>query len=192
MYTVERPTVLVDMDGVLADFDGKMNELMREHMPHITPVERQNFYYAQDYPEHEAQLSELSLQEGFFSSLSVVEGAIEGWNRILEAGYNPRICSSPIRANPYCTQEKLGWVEQELVPRFGKLVLDQAVITRDKHEVPGIALIDDRPALRLAEVAMWQHIVYDQPYNKASTAPRLFGWDDPNLETLLARAAQAA
>lgn len=108
-----------------------------------------------------------------------------GWGRILESGRLPRICSSPIRTNPYSEAEKLGWLEEHFAPVFGSWVVEQAIITSNKAACDGIALIDDRPKVEGADRAVWQHIIFDRPFNGYSPTPRLNGWDDGNLETLL-------
>lgn len=190
MFKPETPIVLVDMDGVLADFDKEVLQRLQDRHPHIPIVpERANFYVADDYPEHAALVRAISNEEGFFDSLPMVDGALDGWQRIIDLGYMPRICSSPIRTNPYSAPEKLGWLERHFAPVFGHWVVDQAIITRNKHKFEGIALIDDRPKLKGSDQAVWQHIIFDRPYNQNSPEPRLLGWDDPNLAHVL-KAAQ--
>ncbi|HEU4914886.1 MAG TPA: hypothetical protein VFT16_05830 [Candidatus Saccharimonadales bacterium] len=184
-FSLEAPTVLVDMDGVLADFDQEIQSRLANRHPSIPIAPRSNFYIAQDYPEHVDLVRSLSDEEGFFISLPVVDNALDGWQRILSNGYTPRICSSPIRTNQRSRQEKLGWLEREFVPIFGKWVVDQAIIAKDKAAYDGIALIDDRPGLQSADTASWQHIIFDRPYNKQSRQPRLYGWKDSNLLHLL-------
>lgn len=183
---VEMPTVLVDMDGVLADFDQRILDQLAERHPHIPiAASRSNFYISADYPEHTDIIRAMSDEEGFFRSLPVVEGALDGWQRILESDCLPRICSSPISTNPYSKAEKLGWLEEHIAPVFGSWVVDQAIITKNKEGCHGIALLDDRPELKNAHRAVWQHIIFDRPYNQLSQQPRLYGWRDTNLLHLL-------
>lgn len=186
----ERPTVLTDMDNVEADFDLEVSNRIALNHPEIPIVtDRKNFYISSDYPEHIELVRAISDEKGFFSSLPLMDGAIKGWARMIEAGYKPRICSSPISTNPYSKEEKQGWLEEHFVPTFGYWVVDQAIITKNKEEFEGIALIDDRPKLENADRATWQHIIFDRPYNKANTQPRLYGWNDSNLLKLLNAAA---
>jgi 5'-nucleotidase len=187
---MEAPVVLVDMDGVLADFDQEIVNRLRARHPHIPILaDRTNFYFSHDYPEHADVIRAMSDEEGFFDSLPMVNGALDGWQRILDGGYLPRICSSPIRTNPHSKKEKLGWLEKNFAPVFGSWVVEQAIITREKEKYPGIALIDDRPEINNAAKAAWQHIIFDHPYNQDSLQPRLYGWSDGNLLQLL-RAAE--
>jgi 5'-nucleotidase len=182
----ESPTVLVDMDGVLADFDAAILKRVAADLPHITPLPtRRNFYIADDYPEHSILIREMSRQPGFFASLPVVHGALEGWRRIIDLGYRPRVCTAPMRSNPACRTEKLAWLTKHFEPDFGPSVARQAIVTKEKHLCAGTALIDDRPEVRRSGEAIWQHIVFDRPYNQGGHRLRLHGWEDELLEELL-------
>lgn len=185
-------TLLTDMDGVVACFDERVQEILTERHPHIPIVrERPNFYIAQDYPEHEELVRAISREEGFFLSLELDEHAVEGLWRVIDAGFWPRICTSPIRTNPYSEGEKREWLQRKLVPHFGSWIAEQAIVSSNKHEWGAAALLDDRPEIESAHLASWQHIVHDRPYNSHVAGPRLRGWLDLELPNLLA-AAQAS
>ncbi|MEI6054007.1 MAG: hypothetical protein WCQ49_01425 [Candidatus Saccharibacteria bacterium] len=183
--------VLVDMDGVLVDFDGEVLRRMKTEFPYIKQLEeREKFYVSDDYPEHSELVRYISDQPGFFEALPLLDNAIEGWQRMVDLGYDPRICSSPMRSNPYCTSEKLVSIRKHLVPIFGELALVNAIISREKAEHNGIALIDDKPEIVNIEKASFTHIVFDQPYNRHVTNPRIKGWLDDNLERHLEQASR--
>lgn len=186
----ERQTVLIDMDGVQADFDSEVMERMTQQYPFIPLLGvRRNFYISDDYPEHRKLVLEISNEPGFFTSLAVVDNALEGWQRVIDLGYQPQVCSSPITANPRSEVEKLRWLQQHFAPVFGQYVVDTAIITKNKHEHNGVALIDDRPVVSRAAEANWQHIVFDKPYNQGTAGLRQYGWLDPNLADLLETAS---
>jgi 5'-nucleotidase len=72
------------------------------------------------------------------------------------------------------------------VPHFGSWVIDTAIIDKDKASYPGLAIIEDRPEIKDAHRASWVHIVFDQTYNRNSSAPyRLLRWNDPLMLTIL-------
>ena len=182
---LDKPVVLVDMDGVLADFDGATHAYLQANHPEVPIQPRRHFYYRDDYadPAHIEVLNTLHASEGFFLNLPPIDGAIQGWRQIEELGYEPRICSSPLRINKWCESEKLLWIEQYL----GSKALSSAIIDSNKELYDGIALIDDRPAIKNATHASWEHIVFTAPYNQLTTAQsRLNGWRDPSLADILA------
>lgn len=178
--------VLTDMDGVLADFDGEVIRRMRKKHPDIPILDsRQKFYISDDYPEYSNIVRQLSDEPGFFESLPCIENAVEGWKRIIELGYDPQICSSPMLSNPNSGPEKLIWLREHFAPIFGCQAVDRAIITREKYIHDSIAIIDDNPKLPRADEASWTHIIYDQPYNQYRPGPRLKGWLDDKLPSLL-------
>ena len=173
------------MDGVLADFDaGVLKELPSE----IERPVRKNFHLVDDYPRHAAAIECITSQPHFFLNLPLIDGAIAGWQRLLEAGYQPRVCTAPLSRNSQAEQGKLAWLRRNFVPRFGQVVVTDAIIDKQKFRHHGIALIDDRPEVDTNNgQATWRHIVFDRPYNKRSGAAlRLRGWEDPRLEEVLA------
>lgn len=176
--------VLVDMDGVLADFDAAVLDRLP---PDVTRVARTNFYIAQDYPRHVAQVEYITSHPDFFLDLPLVDNALQGWQRLIDAGYRPRICSAPLSRNSQSAQGKLAWLRRHFVPRFGELVVSDAIIDKRKYRHDGLALIDDRPGVDTNDgQATWRHVVFDRPYNQRSGAAlRIRGWDDPDLEDIL-------
>lgn len=192
MSTSDRPIVLVDMDGVLADFDaGVERELAAELATAVSFADRTSFYIRDSLPEHHDTVEAIHNADGFFRNLPLMEGALEGWQALIDLGYEPRICSSPLMSHLQCEAEKLAWLEEHFVPHFGPSVVETAIITRDKYLAAGIALIDDKPDIKRVDEAEWTHIVFDHSYNKsAASSLRLNGWNDPNLAELLTLAHQ--
>ena len=158
--------VLVDMDAVLADFDRAVLERLS---PEIDRVERQNFYIARDYPSHMDHVRAVYSHPEFFFTLEPVEGAVEGWQRLIDLGYDPRVCTAPLTLNPKSVEGKVAWLEEHLVPRFGSHVVTRAIFDKRKFDYERLVLIDDRPDIDTnCGRARWRHVVFDQPYNQES------------------------
>ncbi|HEV2633891.1 MAG TPA: hypothetical protein VGX23_02020 [Actinocrinis sp.] len=176
-------TVLVDMDGVLADFDRRVAQALLDKCPRLRDLgTRREFRLTTAFPEYDREISSVTSRSGFFRELPVIEGALAGWKRIEAAGFTPRVCSSPLRRNHRCEQNKRWWLAHYL----GRDVARQAIIDSDKAAHRGVALIDDRTDIVGAGGrAAWQLVLFDASYNRGYDAPRLLGWQDPNLESIL-------
>ncbi|ORW59276.1 hypothetical protein AWC20_10035 [Mycobacterium parmense] len=172
------------MDGVLADFDAAVLDRLP---PEIDRVARTHFHLAEDYPEHLAHVELITSHPRFFLELPLVDNALQGWQRLLDAGYRPRICSAPLSRNERSAQSKVAWLRTHFVPRFGEQVVREAIIDKAKYRHDALALIDDRPDVDTnGGAATWRHVVFDRPYNRQSSATlRLRGWDDPDLVEIL-------
>lgn len=175
----KRPERIVnfDMDGTLVDFEYPIKKALKElNIPYADPT--LDFYIAKRYqdPEIIELIEDIQNSKGHFSSLPLIDGAKElGWDQALEQGYHPRICTKPLRSNPYCIDEK-----KETIDRyFGPKAVDEAYIGGYKEEEPGIALIDDRPGLTNGKT--WRRIIYAQPWNRHETGARLESWHDPSF-----------
>lgn len=190
-------TVLIDMDGVLFDFDGEVRARIQTQYPDIQPVQLDlpAFYTANNYPEeHRDKVWAISDEPGFIANLPLVPDAMLGFERVLEAGFDARICSTllPEKFSPHRREEKIAALEEHFVPRLGAWVVDTAIFTPDKHRVSGMALIDDRPApIRNSNEAIWEHIIFDRTCNRTPASEgylRLCGWASPDLSGILEEA----
>lgn len=190
-------TVLVDMDGVLFDFDGEVRTRLEVRHPEVQPLplDPPNFYTANNYPEeHQDKVWAISNEPGFVAALPLVPDAVQGVARLLEEGFDVQICSTllPEEYSPNCKAEKIAALEEHFVPRFGAWVVRTALFTPDKHLVDGMALIDDKPApIKHSEKAVWEHVIFDRACNRTSSSEgylRLRGWADPDLLEILEEA----
>lgn len=177
--------ILLDMDGVLADFDKGFYERWSESYstlhPPIAKQARTTFYIREDYPQHlHEQIEAIYHRQHFYRNLPVMKGAKEAVQQLLAAGHEIRICTSPLTTNPYCASEKFGWVEEH----FGSDFLKRIIIAKDKTWVRGDILIDDKPVISGSLTPTWTHIIYGHPYNRNANGTRLT-WD--NYETILAQ-----
>ncbi|KDC75250.1 5'-3'-deoxyribonucleotidase [Bordetella bronchiseptica] len=166
--------ILLDQDGVLADFEHAFIDAWRKRHPDIEPVafeDRKSFHIREDYaPELRGLAEAIYTAPGFIRDLPPVPGAIEAFRELLALGMDVRICSSPLMQFENCVAEKYLWVERHL----GREATQRLILTRDKTLVQGDLLIDDRPVITGAARPRWRHIIYDAPYNRDQTdRPRL-------------------
>ena len=166
--------ILVDMDDVLADFDGEFLKRWRARHPEkmFVPLEERKIFYVKDsYPKELQNLVEdVYLEPGFFREMMPVEGGVDAVKTMQQMGLEIFFCTSPLYKYKNCVLEKYEWVERH----FGSEWVNQIVLTRDKTLVKGDILIDDKPVITGAEsVPMWEHVLYDRPYNRNIDRKRL-------------------
>lgn len=179
--------ILVDQDGVLADFDQgfytQWQSTMGDRYPGRLPSERRTFYLREDYPQElRHEVEQIYTAPGFFRDLPPVIGAIEAMNTMLELGHDVRICTAPINAYRHCVTEKFEWVEKNLGMDF----VHRMILTKDKTLVAGKFLIDDKPDITGSLSPQWLHLLFERPYNKnvEATRPRI-NW--ANWQAIIAR-----
>lgn len=109
--------VYLDMDGVLADFEGM--SMQRKVPP-----------------------AKLKLEPGVYLSLAPVAGAAAAVARIVDLGYDIFVLTKIPSQNPHAAYEKLVWLKEHF-PVFG----DHVIITPDKGAIGSSRdfLIDDHP-----------------------------------------------
>ncbi len=168
--------ILIDQDGVLADFEQGVQlawlEKFGVKLPPL-PNGRKSFYLADDYPQFKDELRAIYASQGFFGHLPPITGAIEALKELLQAGHDVRICTAPINAYRHCVTEKFMWVEKHL----GYDWTHRIILTKDKTWVQGDILIDDKPEVAGTLRPMWTHWHYDYSYN-AHLPNRKITWAD--------------
>lgn len=168
--------VLVDMDGVLADFEQGFLNMWRAKHPDLfyVPVEERNtFYTYKQYPKELRPLTrEVVRAAGFFGSLPPIPGALKGFKALVGTDHEIFICSSPLIGNPTGASEKFDWIEEHL----GREWLGKLILAPDKTMVRGDILIDDRPEIKGSQKPIWEHVLYDQLYNRQIEGRRRMTW----------------
>ena len=173
--------ILVDLDGVITDFDGEFLKRWRDRHPeklYIPMEERTMFYVKDQYPEELKPLvAEILLEPTFFRDMMPMNGAKEALFEMDQMGLEVFICSSPLSTYWNCVREKYEWVDNHLGPDWVKRI----ILTKDKTLIKADYLIDDKPVITGVEnMPGWEHIVYDRPYNRGVSKRRLTweNWKD--------------
>jgi len=169
---MDHQIILIDMDGPLADFDGTfLKEWKRRYPeePHIPLRNRREFYPRDDYPKRlRSKVESIYLDQKFYPKIPPVEEGLAAIREMVDLGISVFICTTPLSIYAYCVLEKYQWVEKYLGYGFTK----KLILTRDKTLVRGDMLIDDKPEITGIQKPVWEHIIYDFPYNRHITGNR--------------------
>ncbi len=169
--------LLVDLDGVLADFEKRRYDILTERgLPTVHPSRVWDFYgtgaYTKAHGKEAARAARaVTVEPGFFESMELIPGGFAGVEH-LAGMHDVRICSKPLDEHPNCTAEKLYWIRKNL----GDWWADRAHIIKKKSLVNADALIDDRPDLRTYTLKrgepepVWEHVLFEQRWNRDSTS----------------------
>ncbi|XP_060884040.1 5'(3')-deoxyribonucleotidase, mitochondrial-like [Labrus mixtus] len=188
--------VLVDMDGVLADFEGGFLRKYRTRYPEepfITLDDRRGFWVSTQYGRLRSDLCEKATSiwesKDFFMELDPLPGGVEAIKEIAKMdNTDVFICTSPIKHYKNCPYEKYAWVEKYLGHEF----LERVILTRDKTLITGDILIDDKPdILGVEPKPTWEHILFTACHNKhlsiSSSQRRLLSWHDDWRSILISK-----
>lgn len=174
-------TVLVDLDGVLADFEGAVAaRVLADHgfLHTIHPRDRRGFSFVDDYTARfgagfAAGIKPLMHEAGFYETLRPLPGAVDGVGELIARGWHVVICTAPSLTNPTCASDKFRWVATHLGDEHARRV----VVTKDKTLVAGRFLLDDNPEVSGAHPPVWTHLLVGTPANTGVEHPeRHDGW----------------
>ena len=171
--------ILVDQDSVLTDFEsGFLMKWRKAHpdKPYIPLEERTTFRIRENYPKELTPLIDAVYSApGFYRSIPLMPGGKEAIIEMQNKGHDVFICTSPLTRFEDCVLEKYLWTEEQLGREWTKKI----ILTNDKTVVIGDYLIDDNPDIKGAENPIWEHIIFDQPYNRQiKDKKRIIKWQN--------------
>jgi 5'-nucleotidase len=178
------------MDGVLVDFVAGFNKRLGELGIGIEPIpyeEITNYWFVERQYNQRVRgvLLEMMSWPRFFSRMPLIGGAEDGFNDLVEliGVRHVWIATTPLSRSETCIQEKRDWVEEHL----GTIYVDRMIFAADKTLLRGDILIDDKPDISGVMWPTWTQVVYDHPYNRHVSLPRMTWGDTSALEQHLAK-----
>lgn len=174
--------VLLDVDGVLADF----------HKPTLEFLERRFGlrYDLSSFPtwdifatvgrEYQPETERHWAEEGWCAAIPLYEGAVEGVRLLRDSGAEVFFVTAQMTHAPFWMWERVQWLKRHFDADDRHVVF-----TLSKHLVVGDVLVDDKPS----NVASWtaahptRHaVLWDQPTNAGVETPpgavRCGSWAD--------------
>jgi 5'(3')-deoxyribonucleotidase len=178
-----RPTVLLDVDGILADFVGAALLALRAESGLV--YSRDDIYTWEVFDslpaaaqEHKHQVYELLKGRLGCFSMRPYDGAKEGVRRLQELA-EVVIVTSPFPDSDFWMSEREKWLKSH----FG-ITRERIIHTCSKHHVKGDFLVDDKTShvLKWAEChPQGRALLWDMTYNKGDELPdnisRVVGWE---------------
>jgi 5'(3')-deoxyribonucleotidase len=177
----KKATVLLDCDGVLADFTEVALSIIAEKTGIVYSAEdipRWDIFESMGLPELWEELVKRANRKGFCSSIRPYSPAIMGVKK-LRKKYDVLCVTAPVDALPWM-YERAHWLEEHFdIPR------KKVIFAHEKHHVHGDVLVDDKPdnVIAWAEAnpdgvaVLWEH-----PYNEKVSLPegivRCSDWND--------------
>jgi len=175
----ERKIILIDMDGVISDIEKGFRKAWSEKyskIPCPLPQNRKTHSLKGNFNrKYFNDIDSIIYSKGFIKNLPPIDGAIKALEEIAQK-YEIFICSTPLQEYKNCILEKYAWIEKQL----GNEWIKKIILTRDKTIVKGDILIDDNPYADCdgLEKPEWEHIIYDQPYNKHIINKKRISWNN--------------
>ena len=176
-YATRRLTILVDMDGVVADFDNyiveKYNLLHPESQIPKCLIDNSRLIHPLQTEEYRDRLNDIMCLPNFFAEIPVLPGAVEAVNAMKAEGHQIYFVTSPKTSNPTCADDKLRWIRKY----FGHDMRHNTIISKDKTAILGDLLFDDRISITGGCKPIWQHYLFSTPFNAYVETTKRVSWD---------------
>ena len=145
--------IYCDLDGVLCDFDGRLNDLLTEEFanPRSEKIEKLVKKISGKPPLSKQELKRdknlrklgfylIAKTDGFWEHLDWTKDGKRLWNYIKDK--SPKILSSQLISDSKCPEEKVRWCVRELKVPPSEVIIE---INKWKYAGPHSILIDDTP-----------------------------------------------
>jgi 5'(3')-deoxyribonucleotidase len=168
--------VLLDVDGVVADFTGAIKKIIKEMSG--LDYEITSWLKLDQIPCSKVDRANIAFQIGLAArGLEVLPGAQEGVKALKAAGHDVHFVTSRWNSLPW-VYDRCQWMAKH------GFVTDphrEITFTAAKWRVHGHVLVDDKPR----NVEEWQRawpfghgLIWDQPWNKSAEGVRITDWEN--------------
>jgi len=170
--------ILLDVDGVMADFHGGILKLIKELFGlELTIEDFKNWDYtsALESERKKTILRKEITRPGFLANLEPYPGTEEAIKKLQKLG--DVICvTSPNHTVPTWIPERYWWLEHHF-----KIFPKNVILSGLKYLIDGDIMVDDHPD----NVSSWRYrrpnkkgLLWDRPYTKEAEQPRISSWDE--------------
>lgn len=171
--------LLIDMDGVLYDWDERFWNEVADRFPHVVIPDlsdRRSFDPTVSAPGlTREQMLEVFDLPGFYLGLKPMPGAQEALREFELMGLPRNVLSSPTTTNPDCASNKYASMARDFSPVWA----DLTHLARDKTSTLGTLLVDDKPDIHGAwYYPTWDQVIFDWPYNDHVEGRRMVSWEN--------------
>jgi len=170
--------ILIDVDGVTADMVRDLFERMGGTLK-VEDFPTWDIFKQLSDEDREEAYSILSKSD-FWANLPVVDGSQKGVRHLKNFGHEVVWVTSPWSGCPGWGDARTAWIKKH----FGEG--DEIHLRRDKENVDGDCLIDDKPD----NVDTYKRVhpdatvlIFDTPHNKKYTGVPRFKWNDVGMLT---------
>lgn len=173
--------ILLDVDGVSADFIGKtFHDLAAEGGPRHTAEDLTEWdLHTLVSEEWDPVMENFWHRHGWVAAMDPYPGAAEGIQRLRDAGHEVYFLTTAMHTAPYWMWERYQWLRRNM-GADGRDVLFAA----HKHLVGGDIFVDDKPdnILKWQKCHEGRSVLWAQPWNRAALYPadcvRTSRWED--------------
>lgn len=166
--------ILLDMDGVMADFNAAALEMYNFLTNENVVVEQIKTPQTGKHVGDPTLLRKIVESPGFMRNLQPIDGAIEGVEYLHGKGHDIVFVSNATNC-PTSGHEKRDWLKYYFskVWKYAPLIL-----TKQKYRVRGDVLIDDDPKNFVGLHESTKALLYNHSYNAHVVGfERVYGWD---------------
>ncbi len=164
----ESHPILVDVDGVCADFNkGLLDYINRTQGTNLTEDQITVYSTQEAFKQHwTPDVEDHVRSEGFCYNLDVIPGSIHAINELRARGYKILFVTAPYTRSKTWSYDRIEWLK-----KYFNASHKDIIFAHDKKFVYGMTLIDDKVQNVVDWSMKWRDtsILYSQPWNKAES-----------------------